>query len=262
MTKIGFIGLGPIGLPMAKNLLKAGFEIKGFDFSGKAIPKAEKVEKTDKDEKTDKAEKENIKFVESIAEAAKGVDVVISMVPEGKDSKAVFLNDDGILKNADKETLLIDCSATFIATNLAIQNAAAKAGFQMLDAPVSGGVSEAEAGTLAFMVCGDDKAFYEGEPILKKIAGKIFHMGTGRASKKRTGDEGSRVIYKKRLPWRGVAVVMIFLFLGGNAILFSMIEENIKIVQGRLTVTYSLSETEHKIFCGGSRILGLDIDGC
>lgn len=251
MMKIGFVGLGSMGLPMAKNLAKAGYEVKGFHFLGKEIPKTETGEGAD------------INVVNSIAEAVKDVDVVISMVPESANSKDVYLKDNGILKHANPGTLLIDCSTIYFATSRDILNGAEEAGFQMLDAPVSGGISGAETRNLTFMVCGNEKAFLEGEPILKKLSSKIFHLGTkDDAPKKKIADDRGRIIYKKRRRWRGIAIILIFLFLGGNAILFSLIEENIKIVQGRLTVTYSLSTTEHKIFCGGSRLLGLDIDGC
>ncbi|MEE8294242.1 MAG: 3-hydroxyisobutyrate dehydrogenase, partial [Sphingomonadales bacterium] len=106
-----------------------------------------------------------------------GVDVVISMVPEGKHSKAVDLGEQGVLKNAAPGTLLIDCSTIDVGTSREIHAAAEKAGFQMLDAPVSGGVGGAEGATLTLMVGGTDEAFALGEKILEPMAGKIFHCG-------------------------------------------------------------------------------------
>jgi len=162
MANIGFIGLGHMGLPMAGNLVKGGLTVKGFDLFPEAL-KAAKVR--------------GVSPVSTIAEAAKGVDAVIAMVPEGKHSRAVFLGDDGVLANAGKGTLLIDCSTIDVATSRDIHKAADKAGFEMLDAPVSGGVGGAENATLTFMVGGADKAFKKGRPILQPMAGKIFHCG-------------------------------------------------------------------------------------
>ena len=162
MAKVGFIGLGNMGFPMAKNLREGGHEIKAYDL----FPDAVKA-----------AEDEGMTGAKTIAEAASGVDVVISMVPEGKHSKAVYLGDGGVLKNAAPGTLLIDCSTIDVGTSREIHAAADVSGFQMLDAPVSGGVGGAEAATLTFMVGGTDQAFEAGKPILEPMAGKIFHCG-------------------------------------------------------------------------------------
>jgi 3-hydroxyisobutyrate dehydrogenase len=162
MAKIGFIGLGNMGFPMAKNLQKGGFQIKAFDLSEVALAAAVEA---------------GMETADSAGEAAKDVDVVITMVPEGKHSKAVFLGEGGVLENAAEGTLLIDCSTIDVATSREIHKAAEAAGFDMLDAPVSGGVGGAEAGTLTFMVGGTDQAFKRGEPVLDPMAGKIFHCG-------------------------------------------------------------------------------------
>lgn len=162
MAKIGFIGLGNMGFPMAKNLQGGGHEVKAYDL----FPEAVKA-----------AEAEGMVGAKTIAEAASGVDVVISMVPEGKHSKAVYLGDGGVLKNAAPGTLLIDCSTIDVVTSREIHAAADVSGFQMLDAPVSGGVGGAEAATLTFMVGGTDQAFALAEKILEPMAGKIFHCG-------------------------------------------------------------------------------------
>lgn len=162
MAKIGFIGLGHMGLPMAGNLAKAGHEVKGFDL----FPDAVKA-----------AQARGVQAAATIAEAARGVDAVIAMVPEGRHSRAVFLNGGGVLEKADKGTLLIDCSTIDVATSRDIHKAAEKAGFDMVDAPVSGGVGGAENATLTFMVGGTDKAFGRAKPVLEPMAGKIFHCG-------------------------------------------------------------------------------------
>ncbi len=162
MVKIGFIGLGHMGLPMVKNLITAGHSVTGFDLSPGAMK--------------DGAEA-GMKAAADIAGCSKGVEVVISMVPEGRHSKAVYLDGGGVLANADAGTLLIDCSTIDVTTAREINKAATKAGFELVDAPVSGGVGGAEAGTLTFMVGGTDAAFARAEPILEPMAGKIFHCG-------------------------------------------------------------------------------------
>lgn len=162
MAKIGFIGLGNMGMPMAKNLIKAGHEVKAFDLSAAAL---------------DHGVEAGMSAAATVSEAASGVEVVVTMVPEGKHSRAVYLNDDGILAEADAGTLLIDCSTIDVATARDINAAATEAGFEMVDAPVSGGVGGAEAATLTFMVGGTKGAFQKAEKILKPMAGKIFHCG-------------------------------------------------------------------------------------
>ncbi|MEE8258729.1 MAG: 3-hydroxyisobutyrate dehydrogenase [Sphingomonadales bacterium] len=162
MAKIGFIGLGNMGMPMAKNLIKAGHEVKAFDLSVAAL---------------DHGVEAGMSAAATVSEAASGVEVVVTMVPEGKHSRAVFLNDDGVLASADAGTLLIDCSTIDVATARDINAAATGAGFEMVDAPVSGGVGGAEAATLTFMVGGTKGAFQKAEKILEPMAGKIFHCG-------------------------------------------------------------------------------------
>jgi len=248
MAKIGFIGLGSMGLPMAKKLIKEGHEVKGFDSSKKALVEARKI---------------GMEIAPNIAEAVKGVEVVISMVPDGKQSKAVYLNADGVLKNAEPGTLLIDCSNVYTATSHDIHRAAEKAGFEILDAPVAGGPEGAKKGTLSFMVRGEEKAFLEGEPILESMAGLVIHYGpVGKHFNKQKGEDKPKVIYKQKGKWKGAAVIVMLLFLGGNAVFYALIEDSIRIVDGRLTVSLDLGPTEQKIFCRGSELIGLDIEGC
>jgi 3-hydroxyisobutyrate dehydrogenase len=171
MTTIGFIGLGNMGQPMARNLVNAGHRVKGFDLVEQAVGA----------------------FVDngglraaSVAEAASDVEVVITMLPAGEHVRGVYLEDDGILSSAARDTLLIDCSTIDVKTAREVSEAAAEAGFDMLDAPVSGGVGGATAGTLTFMVGGGTKAFVRAEPLFD-VMGKTFvhcgDAGTGQAAK-------------------------------------------------------------------------------
>ena len=162
MAKIGFIGLGKMGLPMVTNLLAAGHEIKAFDLLPENVAAAEKA---------------GAAAADNIADAAKGVDVVISMVPEGKHVRAVYEGDAGVFANANPGTLLIDSSTIDVATSRIVSRQAVEAGFDMVDAPVSGGVGGAVAGTLTFMVGGSEEAFERASPLLEIMGGKIIHTG-------------------------------------------------------------------------------------
>jgi 3-hydroxyisobutyrate dehydrogenase len=171
MAKIGFIGLGNMGGPMSRNLLKAGHQVTCFDLSPDAV--AATVEAGGV-------------AVSSAAEAASGVDVVITMLPAGKHVESVYLIEGGVLSTAEPGTLLIDSSTIDVATARKVAAAAAKAGLDMVDAPVSGGVGGAEAGTLTFMVGGEDGAFERAKPFLEKMGKNIVHAGgagNGQAAK-------------------------------------------------------------------------------
>ncbi len=162
MTKIGFIGLGNMGLHMVRNLLAENHELKVFDLVEATVAAAAEA---------------GASPVGSVAEAAKGAEVVISMVPAGKHVKAVYLGDEGVIANADAGALLVDCSTIDVATAREVSAAAADAGFEMLDAPVSGGVGGAEAGTLTFMVGGSPEAFARAKPLLEIMGKNIIHAG-------------------------------------------------------------------------------------
>ncbi|MGB5950625.1 MAG: 3-hydroxyisobutyrate dehydrogenase [Parvibaculum sp.] len=162
MAAIGFIGLGNMGGPMARNLVKAGHKLKVFDLSEKAV--AGLVEAG--------AEK-----AATAADAARDVEIVVTMLPAGEHVRAVYLGTDGLLAAARKGTLFIDSSTIDVPTAREVIAAAGKAGHAMLDAPVSGGVGGAEAGTLTFMVGGADEAFARAKPILEKMGKNIFHAG-------------------------------------------------------------------------------------
>ena len=171
MARIGFIGLGNMGLPMALNLIKAGHQVEGVDLNPAAIDKLKA------------AGGSNAEFAKV---AAARCDVVITMLPAGKHVSEVYLGSGGIVENANPGTLLIDCSTIDVETARAVATAAEARGLLMLDAPVSGGVGGAAAGTLTFMVGGSPPAFTRAQTILDKMGKTIVHAGgagTGQAAK-------------------------------------------------------------------------------
>ncbi len=171
MSRIGFIGLGNMGLPMAVNLIKAGHQVEGVDVNPASV------------EKLKAAGGANAEFAKV---AASRTDVVITMLPAGKHVREVYLGVGGIIENANPGTLLIDCSTIDVDTARAVASAAEKKELLMLDAPVSGGVGGASAGTLTFMVGGSTQAFTRAQSILEKMGKTIVHAGgagNGQAAK-------------------------------------------------------------------------------
>lgn len=169
MAKIAFIGLGNMGGPMAANLAKAQHHVTAFDLSEAAVKTA--VEK-------------GAHKAASAAEAVKGAEVVVTMLPAGRHVREVYEKD--VLPNIAKGTLLIDCSTIDVDSARHVAQLAEKAGMEMIDAPVSGGVGGATAGTLTFMVGGKDGAFGKAKPILEKMGKNIVHAGgsgNGQAAK-------------------------------------------------------------------------------
>jgi 3-hydroxyisobutyrate dehydrogenase len=169
MAKIAFIGLGNMGGPMAANLAKAQHHVVAFDLSDAALNTA--VEKS--------AHK-----AASAAEAVKGAEIVVTMLPAGKHVREVYEKD--VLPNVAKGTLLIDCSTIDVESARHVAALAEKAGMDMVDAPVSGGVGGATAGTLTFMVGGSDASFAKAKPVLEKMGKNIVLAGTsggGQAAK-------------------------------------------------------------------------------
>jgi 3-hydroxyisobutyrate dehydrogenase len=160
-----------MGLPMALNLLKAGHAVAGYDLSQARVTKL--VE----------AGGQN---ASNIVAAASARDVVISMLPAGKEVREVYLGEKGVLRAAPAGALLIDSSTIDVETARAVASAAAKKGFAMVDAPVSGGVGGAQAGTLTFMVGGTNDAFARAKPVLEAMGNNIVHAGgagNGQAAK-------------------------------------------------------------------------------
>ncbi|MEL7489381.1 MAG: 3-hydroxyisobutyrate dehydrogenase [Pseudomonadota bacterium] len=162
MTAIAFIGLGNMGGPMAANLAKAGHEVTATDLSIGAI---------------DRAVEAGCKRGETVAAAVKDADIVISMLPAGAHVKSVYTDDYGVIAHAKEGALFIDSSTIDVASARAVNEAAAKRGFAMVDAPVSGGVGAATAGTLTFMVGGGADAFARAKPALEAMGKNIFHAG-------------------------------------------------------------------------------------
>src|SRR5438105_1428410 len=171
MATIGFIGLGNMGAPMAAKLVKAGHRVTGFDLVPGAV-EALTVKGGD--------------AAASAAEAAAAGDIVITMLPASPQVRSVYLDEDGILASARRGALLIDCSTIDVETARAVVAAAKRAGFDMLDAPVSGGVAGAEAASLTFMVGGEAEIFARGQPVLAAMGRTIVHAGpagNGQAAK-------------------------------------------------------------------------------
>ena len=165
MTRIAFIGVGNMGLPMVRNLLAAGHEVRAYDVTPEALAEAVQAGAGE---------------ATSLADAVTGAEVVITMVPEGKHVRAVYLGDggnDGILGHAPREALLADCSTIDIATAREVAATAAESGYEMIDAPVSGGVGGAVAGTLTFMVGGSAAGFERARPILSAMGRNVVHLG-------------------------------------------------------------------------------------
>ena len=162
MAKIAFIGLGNMGGPMAANLCKAQHHVAAFDLSEPAVAAA--VEK-------------GAHKAKSAAEAVKDAEIVVTMLPAGKHVREVYEKD--VLPNVAKGALLIDCSTIDVDSARHVSALAKKAGFEMIDAPVSGGVGGATAGTLTFMCGGPAPSFAKAKPILEKMGKNIVLAGDG-----------------------------------------------------------------------------------
>lgn len=158
--KIAFIGLGNMGGGMAANLAKAGHEVRAFDLSEEALARAVEAGCT---------------RATSAAEAVAGAEAVVTMLPAGKHVAGVYESD--VFPNAAPGTLLLDCSTIDVATARSNIEAATAKGLVAVDAPVSGGIAAANAGTLTFMVGGTDEGFARAEPILAKMGKAVIHAG-------------------------------------------------------------------------------------
>ncbi|AWL12073.1 3-hydroxyisobutyrate dehydrogenase [Saliniradius amylolyticus] len=159
---IAFIGLGNMGGPMATNLLKAGFKVTVFD-----LVQAQ----------CDELAGQGAKVAESAPAAAKGADVVVSMLPAGQHVRALYTGDQGIGPSMGEGTLVIDSSTIDEATAREVAEALADYEVDFVDAPVSGGVAGAQAGTLTFIVGGSDSQFARAKPVLEAMGKNIFHAG-------------------------------------------------------------------------------------
>ncbi|MEO7469018.1 MAG: NAD(P)-binding domain-containing protein, partial [Sphingobium limneticum] len=157
---IAFIGLGNMGGGMAANLVKNGYSVRAFDLSDDALAKAEAA---------------GALRASSAADAVTGADAVVTMLPAGKHVEAVY--DDAVFGAAKAGALLLDCSTIDVATARRVIAAALAKGFDMVDAPVSGGIAAANGGTLTFMVGGQDDAYAKAKPILSAMGKAVIHAG-------------------------------------------------------------------------------------
>ncbi|MDB5672378.1 MAG: mmsB [Alphaproteobacteria bacterium] len=169
MPRVGFIGLGNMGSGMAANLVKAGHEVRAFDLSEDALARAEQNGCT---------------RAASAAEAVEDAEAVVTMLPAGKHVREVY--ETSILGTAPSSAILMDCSTIDVATAREVIGKAEAADYGMVDAPVSGGIAAAEAGTLTFMVGGNDEAFAAARPFLEQMGKTVIHAGgpgAGQAAK-------------------------------------------------------------------------------
>lgn len=159
---IGFIGLGNMGMPMLEQLLKAGYPVRAFDVSKHACTDAGVFGAT---------------VATSIADAANGAAIVITMLPAGQHVQAVYLADDGLVASAAPGTLLIDSSTIDVETSRAVGTAAVATGLEMIDAPVTGGVMAARIGKLNFIVGGAEASFERARPVLEVMGQNLLYAG-------------------------------------------------------------------------------------
>ncbi len=162
MKRIGFVGLGHMGLPMAKNLIKAGYIVTGFDLQTQAMSQLQVAGGL---------------LASNLAELAAEKDVLITMLQTGQQVEHVCLGDTGLFAHAKKQTLHIDCSTIDVQSTKHIHQMAETCGLINVDAPVSGGVAGANAGSLTFMIGGTEEAVQCAMPILKHMGKNIIHAG-------------------------------------------------------------------------------------
>ncbi len=163
MTRIAFIGLGNMGGGMAANLAGAGHDVRAFDLSTDALARAEAA---------------GCLPAASAVAAAEGAEVVVTMLPAGRHVAEVY---EAIFPVLPPAALLIDCSTIDVATARAVADAAAARGVVAVDAPVSGGIAAATAGTLTFMVGGPADAFSRAQPVLAQMGKAVIHAGANGA---------------------------------------------------------------------------------
>ncbi|MBT8390099.1 MAG: 3-hydroxyisobutyrate dehydrogenase [Altererythrobacter sp.] len=167
--KIAFIGLGNMGGGMAANLVKAGHTVRAFDLSEDALARASEA---------------GCETFTNVRDAVKDVEAVVSMLPNGAIVKSVYTND--VIGHTPHAATLIDCSTIDVATAREVADAAHAEGYKIVDAPVSGGIAAANAGTLTFMVGGEIQAFDAAKPVLEAMGKAVIHaggIGNGQAAK-------------------------------------------------------------------------------
>lgn len=162
MSRIAFIGLGHMGSPMALNLVKAGHSLTVYDLVAESAARLGDA---------------GAQVAPSAAEAVKGCEVVISMLPASKHVESLYLGDAGLLQHIAPNALVIECSTIAPQSAIKVSKAAAQQGLRMIDAPVSGGTAGAAAGTLTFIVGGDATDLEQARPFLECMGKNIFHAG-------------------------------------------------------------------------------------
>jgi len=171
MTKIAFLGVGNMGGPMAANLVKAGFDVNAFDVMQAAI---------------DYAVEAGCRVCDTPVATVEGAEVIISMLPSGAIVEGLYIEKDHLLEHISTGALILDCSTIAPENSKRVGEAAANKGIEFIDAPVSGGVAGAAAGTLAFMCGGSTQAFERAQPVLQAMGKNIFYagdMGAGQVAK-------------------------------------------------------------------------------
>lgn len=172
MAMIGFIGLGNMGSGMVANLVRAGHDVRGFDLDDATRSRV--------------AEEAGCTAAGSLAQAVADADAVLTMLPAGTHVRAVYTGQDGVFAHAPAGALCLDCSTIDVQSARDVSGQASARGFAMVDAPVSGGVAAAQAGTLTFMVGGTANAFDRAQPILSAMGKAVIHAGeagAGQAAK-------------------------------------------------------------------------------
>jgi 3-hydroxyisobutyrate dehydrogenase len=164
MTKIAFIGLGVMGSPMAVNLVKAGYEVRGWN-------------RTSERPLVEKAAQEGVKIASSLAEAVKMAQIILTCVSDVPDVKSILFEVGGIVENAQKNALIVDFSTIGVVAAREIASTLQSKGLRFLDAPISGGDIGAQQGTLTIMVGGNEADFQESLPILEVLGKKIVYCG-------------------------------------------------------------------------------------
>ena len=159
---IGFFGVGNMGGPMAANLVKAGHTVRVYDLSAALAQHAVEL---------------GCEMGRDPLHTVADADVVISMLPSGKAVAGLYLGDEGVLAHIDPKTLVIDCSTIDTETTRALADAAGETGHAVIDAPVSGGVGGATAGTLTFICGGEEAAVARARPVLECMGKNVFHAG-------------------------------------------------------------------------------------
>lgn len=159
---IALIGLGNMGSGMCTNLVRAGYQVRAYDVSKPAIENAVSI---------------GARAADSVQHAVEGADAVVTMLPAGEHVRSVYFGEDGVAEHVGPGTLFVDCSTIAVDDARVCADLASKGGFEMVDAPVSGGVAAAEAGTLTFMVGGTPRAFERAKPLLDAMGKNVFHAG-------------------------------------------------------------------------------------